>query len=220
MILKITLVLCLIAFCSLAICAQATVDRDDNQSWNDVQLTVPMTKEFDFFLSGTLRFGKNITRVNETRVGVGFVFKPTKDLSFSSSYVNITARNSHGLFRRENRLVFYARYHFPIKAFGLSHRSQFEWRIRSPRSSWRYRPSLTFEKEIPKKFIPGAKFYVTEEVFYDSALDRFSRNRLTVGVTKTLNKKLSLDVYYLRQNDAFSIPGDLNVIGTTWKIKL
>ena len=124
------------------------------------------------------------------------------------------------MFKRENRLVFYARYRFPIKEFGLSHRSQFEWRIRSPRNSWRYRPSLTFEKDLPKNFIAKAKFYVTEEAFYDSLLDKFSRNRFSFGVTKTLNKKLSLDVYYLRQNDGFSIPGDLNVIGTAWRIKL
>jgi hypothetical protein len=217
--LKIAVFLILIAVCPLFAAAQTSVDREDNQSWNDVQLTVPLTKQVDVFLIGTLRFGKNVTRVQETRLGFGFVFKPLKDLSFSPSYLNITARNSSGRFRRENRLVFYARYHFPIKAFGLSHRSQFEWRIRSPRSSWRYRPSLTFDKEIPKKFIPGAKFYITEEVFYESALDKFSRNRLTFGITKTINKKLAVDVYYLRQNDGFSVPGDLNVIGTAWKIK-
>ena len=197
-----------------------TVDSDDNQSWNEAQLTVPMTRQFDFLLSGTLRLGKNISRVNETRIGLGFVFKPLKDLSFSPSYQYITARNSSGKFRTENRLGFYARYRFPIKSFGLSHRSFFEWRIRTPRSSWRYRPSLTFEKDIPKKYIPGAKFFATEEVFYDSILNKFSRNRFSLGVNKAINKNLSLDIYYLRQNDGFSVPGDLNVIGTGLKIKL
>jgi len=211
--------LILIIFCGVFAEAQA-VDHDDNASWNDFQVTVPMDKYFDFFLSGTLRFGKNITRVQENRIGVGFVFKPFKDLSFSPSYLNINARNSSGRFRRENRLSFYARYRFPIKAFGLIHRSLFEWRIRRPRESWRYRPSLTFEKDLPKDWIPNAKFFMTEEVFYDSALDKWSRNRFSIGITKTLNKKLSVDIYYLRQNDGFSIPGDLNVIGTAWKLKL
>jgi Protein of unknown function (DUF2490) len=218
---RIALGLFVIAVCTVFADAQAAVDHDDNASWNDVQVTVPMDKYFDFFLSGTLRFGKNITRVQETRVGVGFVFKPFKDWSFSPSYLNINARNSSGRFRRENRLSFYARYRLPIKSFGLIHKSLFEWRIRRPRESWRYRPSLTFEKDLPKDFfIKKAKFYVTEEVFYDSALDKWSRNRFTVGITKTLNKKTSVDIYYMRQNDGFSIPGDLNVIGTSWKIKL
>jgi hypothetical protein len=217
--LKTLVCLILIVFCAAFSQAQ-TVDRDDNQSWNDVQLTAPLTEQFDVVMTGTLRFGKNITRVQETRLGLAFVFKPIKDLSFSPSFLYINARNSSGRFRVEKRLGFYGRYRFPIKSFGLSHRSLFEWRIRTPRSSWRYRPSLTFEKDISEKFIKGAKFFATEEVFYDSVLDKFSRNRFSVGITKTLNKKLSLDVYYLRQNDGFSVPGDLNVIGTTWKVKL
>ncbi len=48
--------------------AQTNQDSDDNQSWNDVQATVPMTKEFDFFLQGTWRFGKNITWLNDRRI--------------------------------------------------------------------------------------------------------------------------------------------------------
>jgi Protein of unknown function (DUF2490) len=221
MMIKHLFALTLIAFSALVVGAQNPIDRDDTQSWNDVQLTVPTNKLLDFVLTGTFRFGKNITRLQERRIGAAFVFKPNKFLSFSPSYTNIVARNSRGLFKMENRLSVYARVRFPIKQFGLSHRSLFEWRLRRPRNSWRYRPSLTFEKDFPKKFpVSGLKFFATEEVFYDSILNKFSRNRFSVGVTKTINKKLSLDVYYLRQNDGFSIPGDLNVIGTSWKIKL
>lgn len=217
---RICALLCALVLCPIYAAAQAVVDHDDHQSWNEFQISAPYNEQIDVFMTGTLRLGKNLSRVSEHRMGFGFAYKPRKDLSFSGSYLNIRARNSSGVFRLENRFVVYGRYAFPIKRFGLSHRSMFEWRLRSPRSSWRYRPSLTFEKEIPKKFIPGAKFFVTEEVFYDSALGRFSRNRFSLGIGKTINKKVSVDVYYLRQNDGFSVPGDLNVIGTSWKIKL
>jgi hypothetical protein len=135
-------------------------------------------------------------------------------------YWNIEARNARGQFRRENRLSLRIGYRFPFKTFGLSHRSTFEYRFRHPLNSWRYRPSLTFDKDIPKNIIPKAKFYITEEVFYDSLLKEFSRNRLTLGITKTLTKKLALDIYYMRQNDGYTHPGDLNVIGTTWKLRM
>lgn len=78
---------------------------------------------------------------------------------------------------------------------------------------------MTIEKDLPKSFITSAKIYFTEEVFYDSQLERFSRNRTTVGISKTLSKHLSLDVYYMRQNDGTTRPGDLHVIGTNWRIK-
>jgi len=214
---KIFFVLAAISFGVLFSHAQ-TIDTDDNQSWNDAQITVPMTKEFDFTLTGTFRFGKNITRLNDRRIAVGFVYKANKSWSFQPFYWNIVARNASGRFLTEHRLNFRATYRFPFKRFGLSHRSWVERRLRQPRDSWRYRPSLTFEKDI-KKIIPDARVFVTEEIFYDSILKRFSRNRFSIGINKALTKNLQLDVFYLRQNDGFSRPGDLNVIGTAWRIR-
>lgn len=193
------------------------VEPDDNQSWNDLQLTVAMSKKFDFVTQITGRFGKNISRLNDARFQIGFVYKPNKTWSFQPFYWFINARDSRGRFRTEHRLNFKIGYKFPIKKFGLSHRSWFEYRMKTTGNSWRYRPSLTFEKDLPKRF--KSKFYVTEEVFYDSSLDKFSRNRFTVGINRTLTKHLSLDIYYMRQDDENSRPGNLNVIGTSWKVK-
>lgn len=217
---KIVFALFLCGFCSVFAVAQTAADEEDFQSWNDLQLTVPMTKHFDFFTQVTMRFGKNVTRLNDGRYAVGFIWKPTKSLSVSPFYWHIGARNSAGRFRTEHRLNLRAIYRFPFKKFGLLHRSWYEYRLRRPLNSWRYRPSLTFEKDIPKKFIPAARLFVTEEIFYDSLLKKFSRNRFTVGITKTLTKNLSLDAYFMRQNDGFSRPGDLNVVGTSWKVRL
>ena len=218
---KFFLVFALIVSGAIVANAQALItDDEDVQSWNDVQLTVPMTKQVDFYTSLILRFGKNITRLNDERYAFGFVYKPNKSWTFQPFYWFIDARNSRSQFRHEDRLNLRVGYRFPTKSFGLSHRSAFEYRMRAPQNSWRYRPSLTFDKDLPKNFIPKAKFFVTEEVFYDSILKKFSRNRLSLGITKTLSKHLALDVYYLRQNDGYSHPGDLNVIGTSWKLKL
>jgi hypothetical protein len=199
--------------------AQTPQDDEDVQSWNDVQFTAPITNYLEFYSSVTMRFGKNITRLNDGRFAFGFNWKPNKSWTITPFYWYIVARNTAGQFRTENRLNLRIGYKFPIKKVDLSHRSTFEWRYRAAGNTWRYRPSLTIAKEIPKKYIPDAKWYLTEEVFYDSATGRFSRNRFTAGITKTLNKHLSVDLYYMRQNDGFSHPGDLNVIGTSWKVK-
>jgi hypothetical protein len=92
--------------------------------------------------------------------------------------------------------------------------------MRAPVNTWRYRAMLTFEKDLPKKFIPQAKFFFGDEVFYDSLIKKFSRNRFSIGINKTLNKNLSVDIYYMRQNDGFSRPGDLNALWVTWRVKL
>lgn len=198
----------------------AAQDDEDVQSWNDVQLTIPMSKHVDFTTKLTLRFGKNISRLTDGRYLFGFVWKPTKALSISPFFWYISARNTAGLYMTENRLNVSATYRFPTKLFGLSHRSTLERRLRSPRNTWRYRAMMTVDKDIPKTIIPNAKWFIADEVFYDSATGKFSRNRFSIGITKIINKHLSLDLYYTRQNDGHTHPGDLNIIWAAWKIKL
>lgn len=197
-----------------------TIDDEDVQSWNDLQFTVPFTKELDVYGAVTARFGKNITHLTDYRFGAGIVYKPNKSWSLQPFYQNIRVRNTRSDFVIEHRLNLRAGYRFPFKKFGLLHRSAFERRYRPGRNSWRYRPSLTFEKDLPKNFVSKAKLFVTEEIFYDSILKKFSRNRLSVGITRPLIKTLSFDVYYMRQNDGFSRPGNLNVIGTGLRVRL
>lgn len=217
---KIFLIAALICFGASVAGAQQAADDEDVQSWNDVSLTAPINARLDFYTAFTLRFGKDVSRLNDGRYAVGVVYKPNKSWSFQPFYWFIDARNARGQFKAEQRLNLRVGYRFPVKSFGLSHRSAFEYRLRAPRNSFRYRPSLTFEKDIPKNIVPKAKFFVTEEVFYDSILNRFSRSRFTAGITKTLTKKLSLDLYFMRQTDGFAHPGDLSVVGTSWKIRL
>jgi Protein of unknown function (DUF2490) len=191
--------------------------QDDIQEWNEVQLTVPLSKKVDFSANAAFRFGKHISQFIDGRIHLGVIWHPNKTWSFQPFYSNIKLRDSRGRVRHEDRFSLRIGYKFPIKKFALLNRNMFEYRIRSTGNFWRYRTSLTVEKELPKKL--KSKIFVTEEVFYDSISDKFSRNRLTVGINRTLTKKLSIDIFYMRQNDGNSRPGDFHVIGNTWKIK-
>ena len=55
----------------------AVQDNDDLQSWNDVQLTVGLSKKVDLYSAVTMRFGKNVSRLNDGRFAIGLTFKPT-----------------------------------------------------------------------------------------------------------------------------------------------
>jgi len=180
------MVLTLICSSVLFANAQTITDAEDAQSWNDVQLTIPINKQFDFYTALTLRFGKNVTRLNDGRYAVGIIYKLDKSWSFQPFYWFIDARNSRSQFKAEHRLNLRVGYRFPFKRFGLSHRSAFEYRLRQPQNSFRYRPSLTFDKDIPKSIIPKAKFFISDEIFYDSILNKFSRNRFSIGITKNI----------------------------------
>lgn len=209
---------------SIAIPAQTPtptpIDETDVASWNDITITRSVSKRVDVVFPFAVRFGKDISRVQEARGGIGLALKPHNRITITPTYQFIRARNSAGNFTRENRLSVGASFKFPVKRIGLSHRSLFEYRIRPGANSWRYRPSITIEKQLPERWIKGAKVYVTEDPFYDSAAGRFSRNRLSFGMNKTLSKNLSLDLYYLRQDDRNSAISLIHVIGTHWRIKL
>jgi hypothetical protein len=41
-----------------------------------------------------------------------------------------------------------------------------------------------------------------------------------VGASREFNKHLTLELYYMRQNDGRARPGDLHIIGSLWRIKL
>ena len=199
--------------------AQST-DRTDNQIWTDVQVAVPVTKQFDFNILGTLRLGRDISRPVDERVGVGFTFRAGKYVTVSPNFLNIGMQPVRGRKVWESRLTFPVTLRFNVDKFRLSDRNQFERRIRnSGQRSTRYRNR--FQVEHPSGDAKwGLSFLIGDEVFYDWSVDRWVRNRFTIGGSKVFNEHYTQEFYYMRQNDGVSVPGDLNIIGTTLRFRL
>ena len=211
---------CLLLFVLSGLASAQILDRTDNQFWSDVQVAVPMTKSVDFNVLGTLRVGRDISRPVDERIGMGFTFRFGQHVSIAPNYLYIATqpvRNRRGW---ESRLSLPVTLRFNVEKFRLSDRNLFERRFRNPGiTSTRYRNRLQVEHQVGRAEL-GLSLYVADEVFYDWSLNRWPRNRFTVGGSKVFNKHFTQDVYYLRQNDGVSVPGDLNVIGTTLRVKL
>ena len=203
------------------LCGPASAqDRTDDQLWSDVQVAVPVTKMIDFNVLGTLRFGRDISRPVDERTGAGFSIKLGRYLTVAPNYLYIGTQPVKGRRGWESRLSLPVTVRFNVQKFRLSDRNLFERRIRHPGiTSTRYRNRLQVEHAVgPKKL--SLSLFVADEVFYDWSINRSVRNRFTIGATKLFNKHFTQDFYYLRQNDGLSIPGDLNVIGTTLRLRL
>jgi len=194
--------------------------QTDNQQWNEVQVAVPVTKLIDFNILGTLRLGRDISRPVDERIGAGFSVKIGKYLTVSPNYLHIGMQPFRGRRVWENRLSLPATVRFNLGEFRLSDRNLFERRLRnSGLKSTRYRNRFQVDHPVgPKKW--NLSVFVSEEVFYDWSVDRWVRNRAAIGGSKVFNKHFTQDVFYLRQNDSFSFPGDLHVIGTTLRFRL
>ena len=120
----------------------------------------------------------------------------------------------------ENRLSLPVQLRFDVGKFRLTDRNQFERRLRnSGIKASRYRQRLQVEHPVGPDGL-ALSLFVADEVFYDWSVDRWVRNRFSVGGITVFNKHFTQDFYYLRQNDGLSVPGDLNVIGTTLRVRL
>jgi hypothetical protein len=196
------------------------IDQTDNQFWSDVQVAVPMTKDIDFNILGTLRVGRDISRPVDERIGMGFTFRFGQHVQIAPNYLYIATQPVRNRRLWESRLSLPVTLRFNVEKFRLTDRNLFERRFRNLGIvSTRYRNRLQVEHPVgPSKW--GLSFSVADEVFYDWSLNRWVRNRFSIGASKVFNKLLTQDIFYLRQNDGFAVPGDLNVIGTTLRIKL
>jgi hypothetical protein len=62
--------------------------------------------------------------------------------------------------------------------------------------------------------------FAGDEIFHDWSAHDWVRNRFTLGVTRRVNSHLTLDLYYMRQSDGRTRPGDIDVIGAVYRIRL
>ena len=200
--------------------AQSLLDQTDNQQWTDVQLFFPVTKQIDFTLGGTLRIGRDFSHLVDERVGAGFSFKFGKYITVSPNYQHIGMQPFAGRRVWENRLSLPVQVRFDVGRFRFTDRNLIERRLRnSGLKTTRYRQRLQVEHPVGPDGL-ALSLFVADEVFYDWSVDRWVRNRFSVGGIKVFNKHFTQDFYYLRQNDGVSVPGDLNVIGTTLRVRL
>jgi len=196
------------------------LDRSDNQQWTDVQLAIPVTKAFDFNVIGSLRIGRDLSHPVDERIGVGFTFRAGKYVTVAPHYLHIGMQPFPRRRLWENRLVFPVTVRFNAGKFRLSDRNQLDRRLRnSGVNTTRYRNRFGVEHPVGSGNW-GLSLFVMDEVFYDWTVDRWVRNRFSVGATKAFNKHFTQEFYYMRQNDGVGVPGDLNVIGTGLRFRL
>jgi hypothetical protein len=200
--------------------AQKPIPKSDTQSWNDLQLTIPLGKKGDFLVQGTLRLGGNLSKAVDERWGVGFNYKLNQHVTLNELYFHREARPPNGRPEVEERLTLGATLRKPIGKYSLIDRNWFERRWREPQvDAWRYRNRIQLEHPFN---IRKAKFtwFVSDEVFYDWSLHNWVRNRFAVGASHVFNKHFTGDLYIMRQNDGRTRPGDVNVIGTVMRFRL
>ena len=99
--------------------------------------------------------------------------------------------------------------------FALRERSRGERLYSIPGNPYRYRQKL----ELAYKVAPKIQIFANDEVFYQFGLDRWNQNRAQAGLTRTLNRQLAIDLFYLQRNTQ-SQPKSTRGLGLTVHLSL
>jgi len=219
--LAIPLLLVFSSFCVANALAQAQsspAPRSDNQVWSELQLAVPINNKIDLVMLGVLRLGRSVSRPVNERVGAGILVRCRKYLTLLPSYLYVASQPTSTNHSTEHRITLEATPKFPIRSFVVSDRNRVEFHFHSPSPNFvQYRNRIQIEHALRLRDLHG---FVADEVFYDSVASAWIRNRFYLGVAKKVNKHLTLEIYYVRQNDSHSHPGDINALGSTFKVRL
>ena len=206
--------------CASAIGQTTNPTRDDVQEWTEVQLAVPLAQRVDVVLIGVTRFGRDVSRPVNERIGGGVSFKVGKYLTLLPFYLHVASQPTKNNHSTEERITLEATVKFPAGRFTIGDRNRLEFHIHNPRPNFtQYRNRLQIEHplELGKVKFTG---FVADEVFYDSIAAAWIRNRVYIGISRKVNKHFTLDLYYVRQNDSHSHPGDIHALGTAFKFHL
>jgi hypothetical protein len=192
--------------------------RNDAQGWVDIGATHDLRQKVQLMMNLGLRWSDDAGHLVYRRVGAGLAFKVSDYLTVSPYYNYYSTDSTPVHETRENRLAMAATVETPLGRWKVRDRNLFERRFLIGSKTWRYRNRLEFERNL-RLAHRQLRFFIWNEVFYDSAVGAWSRNRAALGAGKEISKRLSVDLYYLRQNDSHSRPGDLNVLGMTVRAK-
>jgi hypothetical protein len=149
---------------------------------------------------------------------------PSQHFLLRGGYRYITSLNESDPYK-EHRIVFEQHLRKLLRGgILLSDRNREDFRIIDGDFSFRYRNRVTLEREFRIKN-RSLTPYASAETSYDSRFDAFNRNRFAFGFVQTLKAKhaplkmlfperdITVDIYYMRQNDSRSSTPHVNGLG-------
>lgn len=210
-------------FSSNAASAQNNPPREDNQFWHETQFIRPLSKDKDLVVIAVLRAGRDFARPVDERIGVGLAFKPSKYLTIMPTYVYVDQQPFAGRRIKEHRLIFNATAKLKLGELTFTDRNLIERRVRHTSRDftvYRNRLQLDYPARIGAfKFKP----FIADEVWYSMQSGQqgrqgWFRNRISAGIIKQFGERFNAEVFYLRQMDGISFPGDVHALGTLLRV--
>ena len=200
--------------------AQYPVHINDAQFWLFIKLDKPLTKKLSVELDQQTRVTDNWQDLSYSFLDLGLRYKFSKYIHFGTSYVfiinnSLYHHNSQQVASYRHQYYFYVQFRYTIEKWKLSNRCMFQPQVKDIYSSdvgrvpvYYYRDKIGIDYELNKRFTP----FFNCDIYYllnrNSDLgNRIHRIRYFLGTNYMLNKRTSIDLYYLIQqpfNEVYS----------------
>ncbi len=223
---RLLLILSLLTVCAVAGSAQSL--PSEFESWNEIQLIVPLVRDKDSkgktfdrltaTFSGISRIGRNPVKPLDSRIAAVLDYRVNKYLSLMGAVLYRRDELTPRVDRYETRLDLGFVLTKTWGNFTFRDRNVIEHRFRNSRKDinvYRNRGQISYsiKRKGKELFAP----FVANEGYYDITNKVWSQNEFHAGISRRLSKRTVLDVAYTR-ND--SRPFNANALNLTLKIKL
>lgn len=197
--------------CSNFTFAQNTRLNSEFQSWNEIQLILPVVtekdsegKSFDKItvnFTGNLRIGRRNLDFLDNRIATTIDFRVNKFVSFVTGVLYRKDELTKNRQRYETRLNASVVFSKSWSGFTFRNRNVLEHRFRNSRSDtnlYRNRTQISY----PLKFKNRELFtpYISEEGYLDLQSHIWAQNEFYAGITRRINPRASIDLAYIRND--------------------
>ncbi len=198
------------------------------QSWNEVQLIVPLLRAKDgkgksvdkatATFNGIARVGRSSLDFLDNRAGATIDFRVSKYVSLLTAVLYRRDEIVKNVPRYETRLGFGATFSKTFRGFTFRDRNMFEHRFRGGRIDTNlYRQRIQVSR--PVKFHKKELFspFISEEGYYDLRSKSWVQNEFYAGISRRIDARTSLDIAYVRSDTR---PVNVNGVSLSLKFKL
>lgn len=224
------LILCIYISCCLPLFSQV---RQDAGMWATVSIQYALNKKINLVVDEELRLKENYQRINLFYTNVGFDYKINKFLKISPTYRAIQKKRLDGNYSYRHRLMFDITVKKKIKKITLSERVRYQIEVQDyytskkgkiPEQYLRLKTDIKYD--LNKKITPYYSIEFRYQIrnprgdgpVYDNG---FHRVRNVLGVEYEINKKNSINLYYLFQTEFnISTPESIYILGIGYTLTI
>ena len=200
---KILLCVGVVQFLSVGIQVKAYAGTSDFQIWTPVYLTVNFTDKIQGWYEAQPRFGDDASQLNQLLLRTALGYKFADHWSLWQGYA--WTPNIEPKYKTENRLYQQLLYSQKFPAINIMSRTRLEerWIKDVPGTAVRFRTLL--RGQVPLADQGRWAFVVQDEIFFnlnsptngpDGGMDQ---NRMFIGINRSVNEHLNVDVGYQLQ---------------------